>query len=147
MYSFSHWIEIEIKLSWISIELNSNFHWIEIEFSLNWNWIEIELNLNWTQIEIEFWYWILLQWACSTYPKYPENLRHHSSNYWKCNSNIVNPVVKIRPNSASYPYYPITENYPSLVLSQKNNLETICLESFVPFLTFLSQRTQLGSPL
>ena len=48
MYSFSHWIgiEIEIKLSWISIELNLNFHWIEIEFSLNWTWIELESKLN-----------------------------------------------------------------------------------------------------
>ena len=41
-------------------------------------------------------------------PQNPENVRSHSSNYWKYNPSIVNPVAKMRPYPAVHHCKPIT---------------------------------------
>ena len=38
-----------------------------------------------------------------SYPKKPENVRPHSSNFIE-NGNIVNPVVKMRAHPAAHPH-------------------------------------------
>lgn len=76
-----------------------------------------------------------------SYPRNPENLRHNSSNYWKCNSH-ENTIPFSGTSLLSY-YWEL----PSPKTFTKGEIADNLQGAFVPFLTFLSGLTQLGSPL